>query len=520
LTGTAVCEGYASLLLDLAASSGVKGFEILKYSNFAKGFGYDPMRPPLEVKSNHASVVVVIDGHTWLCEPTWAAGYVDVNKEFHRKFNPRQFLRPLMCTMNDHFPMNDVQRFFRRPYTYARFVNCAKYSPTEYEFRNESHPFAVFEVLGYVKIQFSIKHTMHSIFACASEINGDSRTEIERDLQMVELIEQIGDRSRWFLHAVFPSTGFYMLGLYINTHEQTEMFINNRQATSDIPFLRYQSTDEGFIPIQPLVGVTKIDSGFALIRFAVFINRSNLLVTMISPTNQEYRDLSQYIKLLIPSDDSRFEDVVIASFPAVGRWLVKVWLENDFDSFTLFVTYRFDVTCAIDEVVSPLTCIPRDRQIVPLDLPDDLYITPNDAAVVLNSLTFEVKAEYVGIILFNLRPFGGNNTIFPTERPIAEEGYRKLSIFEFSVPTPGIYRLLIWLGDECHVQFYALGLPRRNVDWVGLKKKPPTPVPVSPQVSAQVSGTSQFQISASPSTGEPPREMSMRRKISESCLLL
>jgi hypothetical protein len=466
-TGIAVCAGYAGLMRHLALESGVKSYDILKHSNHAKGWTFNPLNPPTVVESNHDSVLVVIDGHPWLSEPTWGAGYSDTRREFHKEFNPKQFLRPLICTLNDHLPIG--QNALWPAISLDRFLRCPKYRPREYDFRNESHPFQRFDAHGYVKVQFSISHAPDgSVAPHAKAINGNERTDVSRDLLAVQVLERGEKRTRWVLHAVFPAVGLYSLSVSIDKVQLTEMFVDNRQATSEVPFLRYSLGPDDYIPIQPTAGLTKIDSGFALIRFTAAAKWSKVSITTRGPDDEKQKELSQSVKLLVPSDESRCEFVIVTSFPRVGRWAVQVWLQNDSGASQSITTYRFDVERAIDEIVSPLECIPEDRQIAPVALPDELSITPNNASVISASLGFEVKASWVGDLRFSLRASGGSKSVHPKVLGTVEEGGRKTGTFQFAVSEPGLYYLCMFIGEHpCHKQFYALGIPRRPVQWVG-----------------------------------------------------
>jgi transglutaminase/protease-like cytokinesis protein 3 len=189
LPGTAVCAGYSALMHHLATGSGIKDYRIENFSNLSKAFGYDPLNPPPWDKSTHASVLVFIDGYPWLSDPTWAAGHLDNDKQFHKEFSPRQFLRPRICALHDHFPMDGAQQYLTHPFPYERFVRIPKYRVTEFEFRNEAPPFFRFGVQGYEKVQFSVNHKATSVVANACSLNGNETTQLDVKLQKAELLE-------------------------------------------------------------------------------------------------------------------------------------------------------------------------------------------------------------------------------------------------------------------------------------------------------------------------------------------
>jgi hypothetical protein len=541
MAGIAICEGYAALTEYLAEHSGIKSFEIHHYSSVAKGVGWNPLSPPSPLKSNHASVVLVIDGYPWLCEPTWGAGFQDGSGVTHQQFNSGWFLRPLICTLNDHFPVDGVEQYLGEPFPYDRFLRCPKYQVNEHEFRNESHPFQRFDVEGSLRVTFGINHTATKMKGRFYKLEEKEQVQMDDDFQAVELAEPGETRSRFFLHFVFPTVGLYRVCLAVNTWVQTEMLVENRKPNSDVPFLSYAEDDEKFIPIQPLRGVSVSNSGLGLIRFQVSKHRSELLVMLISPQKQESRTLSQYVRLVIPDDDTRYEEVIVASFPEVGRWIVKVYLNDDFGKFTRFVNYRFDVTRASRDIVSPLACIPNDRVLIPLEVPDDFSITPSGEAVISDSLTFEVEVRFVRDLVFNLKPLEGAGTIFPKELEVGENGKQKTGRYRFTVPEAGIYKLVIWLDDESIVQKYAVGIPRLDLEWAGpveeapvanLEKisQPPVGVPTSGQAEAVVqvtptqspilSGRAEASQNAKPQGDTGISADAETKKSSKCCLLL
>jgi hypothetical protein len=321
---------------------------------------------------------------------------------------------------------------------------------------------------------------------------GGSKTIIPTDLGTV----QQGNRRTGTYRCTVPAPGIYnlMISRGNECHKQvyalkvprrrvrwTKSVHNSHNAASDDETSQETGSDsQEFVQIQPRGGLVKADSGFALIRFAVASIWSKLRVAVTGPDNQQHDNLSHYVKLAIPPDESRCEYVVVISFPTVGRWTVTVWLENEAGSCGFLTTHRFDVAHGIEEKVSPLECIPEDRHGVPLELPRGLSIAPNHSAIVSNSLTFEIEASYVGNVWFTLRRFGENKSICPSDPSEIEED-RNSGKLRFSVSKPGIYRLCIWLDGACYEQLYSLGVPRRTVEWLtpGMGAGPVS-APVSP----------------------------------------
>jgi hypothetical protein len=110
-----------------------------------------------------------------------------------------------------------------------------------------------------------------------------------------------------------------------------------------------------------------VDSGFAVIRFAVAKNRSKLLMEVVNPRKEKFRDKATYIRLVIPDDPLRYEDL-----SEVGRWAVQIMLENGVGMFSQFVTYQFEVKAASQENVSAVLCVPENREFIPVEIASEI----------------------------------------------------------------------------------------------------------------------------------------------------
>eukprot|EP00057_Strongylocentrotus_purpuratus_P002080 XP_003723801.1 PREDICTED: uncharacterized protein LOC100888632 [Strongylocentrotus purpuratus] len=106
-TGLAVCGGYSNLMVAMCAKAGV---ECVKITGYAKGSGYWPGKENLS-KMTHAWNRVTLNGSTFLCDCTWAAGSVDT--AFTRHWKEGQFLAEPKSFANHHFPKGvDIQKIF------------------------------------------------------------------------------------------------------------------------------------------------------------------------------------------------------------------------------------------------------------------------------------------------------------------------------------------------------------------------------------------------------------------------
>lgn len=117
-TGKAVCEGYALFVRELCKRTNVTSFQISPYTCQAKAFSWNQLKPPETPNSNHAAVGVVINGYKYLSEPCWGAGHLNSQHTFEPNYKPYQFLQPLICRLNDHFPMDETKKFLDFEYPY------------------------------------------------------------------------------------------------------------------------------------------------------------------------------------------------------------------------------------------------------------------------------------------------------------------------------------------------------------------------------------------------------------------
>jgi hypothetical protein len=379
--------------------------------------------------------------------------------------------------MNDHFPVEGSEVYLPRPYPFQRFLRVAKHRPNEHDFHNESHPFSRFESrTGLLDVLFSANNTVEQLWARIYEFRGDEKQgEIDKTRQTARFVSEQAERKRWLLRVAFPSAGLYQVSLYFNTWSQTEFFVDSRKPSDGIPFLSYSATESnGFVPISPIAGLTTEVRDFAIIRFFIATQRSRLLFHLITPGNEMIAGSSnrhvEFTRLIVPDNPNVYEDVVVVSFTEKGRWQVEIYLEESENSYTQFVTYQFDVEREIDGHVSPVECIPPDRQLVPLVVPPNVTLSLVDPAIVIDTLVWEITITVTTTLVVNLRKVGDEETIFPNELSKTEEDGQTVVKYEVSAPTPGHYRLLMWIGEgdetEMIEQSYAVALPPWVVSWV------------------------------------------------------
>lgn len=124
-----VCEGYANLfkaLCDVAKISAVK------IPGFSKGYGYNPSRSNL--RSNHVWNAVQLDGHWFLLDATWGAGYIDKNRTFVKHFSEFYFLTKADELILTHLPDNHYWQLLSVSKSEKEFLDQVQLAPAWFEY--------------------------------------------------------------------------------------------------------------------------------------------------------------------------------------------------------------------------------------------------------------------------------------------------------------------------------------------------------------------------------------------------
>jgi hypothetical protein len=419
---------------------------------YSKGYKWKAREPrnshkPLKpVKANHTSLVVIIEGQKWLCDPTWGSGTLLDGEEvsFNSEYNRSRFLVPLVCGLNDHFPTDGCESLLHEPLPYERFIRSPAYVPNEFVFRNESHPFCWFPCeSGYLRMQFSTTtEVTQSVVKCC-DARARERREIDGDLQAVELFQKTDDRLKFWLHAAFPKPGLYELRLLFSgrerSHELQSIFlVESRAASAGIPFLRYDAlADSAFVPIVPRAGLAPAD-GIAVIRFAIAVGRAKVEIIVLDPHGAPVEGIAKYVQLTIPFDETRYETVATVSFPADGRWMVRV---NSAGEQAPIVTYRFDVAGADGRVVSPIEYVEADRQFAPMQLPQGLEVLPKWSVVVVHEPDIELTVKASRSPTVYVRKVHGGQT-----PPLGGVPGRNGRMYKYQLPEFGDYEVVYLLA--------------------------------------------------------------------------
>ena len=114
----AVCSGYSMLLEYMSSYVGIQCVTINGYGRTltdAIGTG----------SVNHAWNAVLLNNKWYLCDPTWASGYVDHGTQrFYPRFNRNYFLTDPSLFIANHFPADTAWTLLREKPTLKEFLNA------------------------------------------------------------------------------------------------------------------------------------------------------------------------------------------------------------------------------------------------------------------------------------------------------------------------------------------------------------------------------------------------------------
>lgn len=103
-TRTAVCQGYASLFMDVARKAGIPAWLVTGY----------PLKGGQPDVASHAWVAVFTDNKWQLIDPTWGAGTVE-NHKYLAKLNWSWFLLSPAAAIKTHVPFDPLFQFLDKP---------------------------------------------------------------------------------------------------------------------------------------------------------------------------------------------------------------------------------------------------------------------------------------------------------------------------------------------------------------------------------------------------------------------
>lgn len=110
---------------------------------------------------NHAWNAVRLNDNWYLCDPTWASGYVNRNEDkYFRKFDKYYFLTPPELFVADHYPVNGFWFLMHDKPTLKEFLN-APIKSTGF-ISNKLNHYSPIEGRAFVKRDSSIRFSFTS----------------------------------------------------------------------------------------------------------------------------------------------------------------------------------------------------------------------------------------------------------------------------------------------------------------------------------------------------------------------
>ena len=170
LKGKSVCEGYANLFQALCEQ---RNLPCKTISGWTKNFP-DKINEDLPRSTSHAWNAIKVDRQWFLCDVTWASGYLsEETNEFIKEFNPTYFCTPAKLFRLNHYP-EKINWFLGDTLSKDYFINL----PHFYSFALANNIQTIKPEYGIIKfirgqeIQFSftLDQSIHSVQIKPSEI--------------------------------------------------------------------------------------------------------------------------------------------------------------------------------------------------------------------------------------------------------------------------------------------------------------------------------------------------------------
>ncbi|KAK8891125.1 hypothetical protein M9Y10_028330 [Tritrichomonas musculus] len=475
----AVSEGYSLFFCEMAKRIKIntKRIKITKYHTFSKAFGYDPLNIPTDLEPDHSSLLIKIDKIAYISDPSWAAGNLNSDNLFEWNYRPEMFLIPIVKTLCDRMPCDDIPSLLPFNFTFEDFFKSCCVSPIGIRLKTESNPFVRCECVdGYACqiysciapinwIQIHLYKQDPSNKEIFTEVPNESITSYE---VVQEMIPNHHDRCRFRTNIAFQEEGFYKVEIFIDGPLQISYFVNNL-AKSELPVpISYNPFHKSkFIPIKPTRMLSKVKHGVALIRFAVSQKQSEIIWNIIKLVNEDTfveedgqtisREYGRFIKLEIPFDNTRYEDQLCITFPSNGRYSIQIYLANDVGSYTSYAKYFIDVSGTesrdTKSVLSPTEFMYNGRDFSTFAAFDDnknqIKIVPNQTCHIINSeneLEQTIQLEDIPGDQNILLEFRKSNKLIANPTLIKQRN--QTYTYKWSIPNKeGEYQLLCWINE-------------------------------------------------------------------------
>jgi hypothetical protein len=263
-SGKSVCYGYSDLFLSLA---GEAGLEAARISGYGKGYGYQPGKN-FSGPSNHAWNAVKINGSWYLVDSTWAAGYVNGEGKYVRKFDDHFFMTPPTQFIYDHFPEEDCWQLLDEPVSKEKFENMVYLQSDFFSLglKLAGRENGTISADGQVNISI---YAPDDMLMMAGLEYADGGAAGRAGLDGYTFCQRDGDR--YDIYAQFPVSGSYILKAYAKKKNDTgkydsvlEYRINavSGEESAGFPMTYGKFTEAGAYLFSPMQGRLKAGESY------------------------------------------------------------------------------------------------------------------------------------------------------------------------------------------------------------------------------------------------------------------
>lgn len=406
-----VCEHYSYFLLEVAKFLELEkdGIILLPYGNQAKGFSFKPSDEEKDLKG-HASVYVEINGVKFLSEPTWGAGFLDDNYQYHCSFSLECFLMPIYESITSHFPSAQSKELLGLPisgedFLKSRTVHRGFKSPRDIKL--ESHPLYFTDCDdGYMEHQFSCIGPVTSI-SLSIELRDDDIDSRGKELSPKSICtwKVIEDnipchpgRVRFKIWYQFPKAGCYLFTLWICGVSVTKFFLRVKRPCATYKPVGVAVTTPGLMsPVFPRCPVVEVVNGVGQISYRMAKRLAGFMMSIYKCLDGVFFEKGDKLdnkgliasqEVIVPYDKNQVETQITINFPSDGPYHIELWLrDTDGNSYCPEVSYFFRVTGSKkNPFVYPIEMASKCRKPVPLSVPDGVTFIPSDSTVLCNSM--------------------------------------------------------------------------------------------------------------------------------------
>ena len=198
-----ICDGYARLFQELAEQAGL---ETTMISGYSKDYNYQP-GSIFTGQANHAWNAIKINGHWYLLDVTWGAGYLDINSKFNRHFNDYYFFTPPEEFIYNHFPDKTQWQLLDKPVSKKDFeqLACLKSAFFQYGLKLISHKKWFIKTDSKLMVTFYAKQNIQLIAIVLKD-----NQELDNHLTFTQRSDQSVQ-----IYSLFPDKSTFILRIFV-----------------------------------------------------------------------------------------------------------------------------------------------------------------------------------------------------------------------------------------------------------------------------------------------------------------